>query len=166
MEKAQMKTVGRLVSIFMGLSITLVMSILGPLKSGHITAPAVLVSFLCGSILSTAIALLVPIKKISDSACGKIHVNPEGFVGRIISSLIGDVVFTPLMTFAMVFMNYKRAKMVDPNLVFGKMFIGNFIFSFIIAFFLVLIFIPLFIKAAIAIVRSTSVPEEHEEENI
>ena len=163
MKKENMRTVGILVSIFMGLSISLVMSILGPLRSGHITVPAVLVSFLCSSIISILISVLIPIKKITDGACNGMHLSPEGIPGKLISAFISDLLFTPLISFLMIFMNYKRARMVDPNLSFGRMFFGNFIISFIAAYFIILVFLPLFIKGAIAIVNATSVHNEEEE---
>ena len=55
------KTVGLLVSIFMGLSISLVLSIVGPASSGHFAVKTVLVSFFCSSIISVIISILIPV---------------------------------------------------------------------------------------------------------
>jgi len=144
----------------MGLSISLAMSIVGPALSGHPSFPAFIVSFLCSSVISIIIAIIVPIKKITDSACEKIHLNPEGVGGRFFSALVSDLIFTPIMTFLMVFMNYKRAKMFDPGLSFVSMFLGNVFISFTIAYLIILVFLPLFIKGSIAIVKNFDESEE------
>lgn len=154
MNNEQQRNVGTMVGVLMGLMISFVLSIVGPLRSGHFTVVSMLVSFLCSSIISVLIGIFVPIKGITDGACSVMKLNPQKLIGRIVSAFISDLIFTPLVTFLMVLMNYKRAKNADINLSFGRMYFGNLVMSFIIAFFLILIFLPLIIKLSISILQS------------
>lgn len=156
------KTVGLLVSVFMGLSISLVLSIVGPASSGHFAVKTVLVSFFCSSIISIIISIIIPIKRISDAACRGVHLNIESLPGRLFSALVSDICFTPIISTLMVSMSYINAKRNDPSfsVPFGRMLTSNLIISFVVAYLIIFICVPLFIKLSISIVKSMSAPEE------
>ena len=161
------KTVGLLVSTFMGLSISLVLSIVGPASSGHFAVKTVLVSFFCSSIISVIISILIPIKRISDAACNGVHLKNESLAGRLFSTFVSDLCFTPIISTLMVLMSYISAKRHNPhfNVPFGRMLTSNLIISFIVAYFIIFIFLPLFVKLSITIVKSMSASDEEQEEN-
>ncbi len=160
MNSEQQRNVGTMVGVLMGLLISLVLSIVGPLRSGHFTVVSMLVSFLCSSIISVLIGIFVPIKSITDGACTAMKISPQKILGRLISAFISDLMYTPLVTFLMVLMNYKRAKMRNHDLNFGHMYLGNLVLSFVIAYFLIVIFLPLIIKLSISILH----PQEEDAE--
>lgn len=158
------ESIGIIVGVLMGLAVSLVLSIVGPVISGHFKIVSVLVSFLCSSIISVVIGLFIPIRRMSVWSCSKIGISPDKLPGMIISALIGDICFTPLISFLMVYMNYKRAKSMDPSVVLGRMYCGNLIVSFVVAFLIILIFTPLFIRLAIGIVKPEGEQIEESEE--
>ena len=148
--------VGMVTGVLIGILISIVLSVVGPIISGHPSVPSVLVSLLCSSIMSILIGLFVPIKKITDGACSRMKMSPDGLLGRIVFALLSDLFFTPIISFLMVFMNYKRARMHDSNVALGRMYFGNLIVSYSVAFFLILIFTPLLVKLAIKLVSNVA----------
>ena len=116
MEKSQNELYNALVGVFLGVVLSFFLSFVGTLQSGHFSVVALIVSFMCSSILSIIIGIFVPIKRITDSACRKANVKIEGFGGRCLAALIGDLIFTPFMAStryeevsALSFFNFKYA---------------------------------------------------------
>ena len=146
----QEKIIGRTIGAATGVMMSFFLSLYGTISSGHFTIVGFLVSFLCSSIISIIIGMFVPMKKIYDAAVAKAKLTPGSIGARCIEALIGDCIFTPIMTTLMVFMAYKRAAKFSPeHISFAPLWIRQLIACIIIGFVLLLIFGPLIQKVVI-----------------
>lgn len=85
-------------------------------------------------------------KKLSDYLIAKAKLDPRGLKARVVSSLVSALVFSPLVTFAMVYLAYTGAKAQGVELEFGKMLMRSEIISIISAFILSFIITPVYAK--------------------
>ena len=151
MDNKMMKKIGMTVSIFMGVSMSFFLSLTGTLTSGHFTIPSWMISFAVSTLISLIIGFLVPMKKVNDKVVGAFKLRPFSFPARCMESFVSDLIYTPVMTFCMVFMAYKQALSHGApaeSLSLGRMFVGSFLICFVVGFILIFILMPLFMKAA------------------
>lgn len=145
----QMRIVGRAMSIRMGILMSFCLSLVGTLSSGHFTIPGFLISFIVSTFVSLVIGFLVPIAPICGGACRKLGLQRGSLGARLLETFISDLIYTPIMTFAMVFLAYQMA-MKQSNgaagLDFGPMFLSSLLICFLVAYVLIFIFQPLFLK--------------------
>ncbi|MBE6854869.1 MAG: hypothetical protein E7501_04350 [Ruminococcus sp.] len=100
-----MKKIGLLMSVCMGLIMSFSLSLTGNLMSGRFAVPTFLLSFLCSFVLSLLIGLCVPMKPLCDKICRKFHAPPQTIQSRVLSAVVSSLIYTPLLTTVMVFMN-------------------------------------------------------------
>ena len=139
-----MKKIGMLMSLLMGVTLSFFLSLTGQLSSGHFEIPGFLLSFAVSFIVSLVIGFLVPMKRVNDSLDKKLGLKPRSLGTRCFGALISDLIYTPIITFIMVFMNYKIAVSHGAPLVFGPMLLKSMIVSLIVGYVLIFIFMPLF----------------------
>ncbi|MBQ4485480.1 MAG: hypothetical protein II936_00545 [Oscillospiraceae bacterium] len=101
--KGNIKKISILMGLLMGLSMSLCMSLCGTLLSGHFTVQSWLISFAVSFVISIIIGFIVPMKPLSDKVCQKFGAAPETAKAKIISALVSDIVYTPIMTFIMCY---------------------------------------------------------------
>ena len=141
------KKIGRGMSIRMALLMSFFLSLVGTLTSGHFTVVGFLLSFVVSTIISLLIGLIVPMGKVTEGACRKVGLKPRTIGNRLLSSLISDLIYTPLMTFCMVFMAYKMAMIQSHGMAqlnFLKMFLPSLAITFVVGYVLIFIFTPIF----------------------
>ena len=127
-------------SLLMSVTMSFVLSLIGNLSSGRFTFPGFIRSFLISLVIGLALGFFVPIRKISASLLKMTGTAPETLKGRCLSSLVSALVYTPLMTFAMVYMAYRQATAHGAALDLGKMLwrsecisiLASFVLSFVI----------------------------------
>lgn len=110
-----MKKIATLMSIYMGIIMSLVLSLVGTLTSGHFTMISWMISFGISLVISLLIGFLVPVKRIGDAACKACSVEPLSMKGNALSSLVSDVIYTPLITVIMVVVMLKMAAAHAPE---------------------------------------------------
>ncbi|WP_408069651.1 hypothetical protein [Butyrivibrio sp. JL13D10] len=145
----QMKKIGRQMAIRMGILMSFCLSLVGTLTSGHFTIPGFVVSFIISSVISLIICLVIPVGKITFVLCNKLGLKRETIGARVFESLISDIIFTPVMTFAMVGLAYFMALKQSGGMAqisFGPMFLKSLFICFVVGFFLIFIFQPMFLK--------------------
>ncbi len=145
----QMRKIGRQMALRMGLLMSFCLSLTGTLSSGHFTPIGFLMSFVVSSVISICIGFIIPIGKVTTGACLKAGLKPETLPGRLFESLISNLIYTPLMTFVMVFLAYSVAMKQSggmAQLSFVNMFIPSLVICFIVGYVLIFIFQPLFMK--------------------
>lgn len=153
MEK-KMKKVGIIMSICMGITLSLCLSLIGNLRAeGGFHLPMFLVSFAASTLISLIIGFCVPMHKIS-MAITK-NMKPRSIAAKLIEALVSDIIYTPFITLSMIILvRFMADKMSGGNAQlppFFVMFIGSLIVSLIAAYFIILIVSPLFMKLAFAI---------------
>lgn len=141
-----MRKIGIQMSILMGVSLSFCLSLVGSLSSGHFTMPTFLLSFAVSTIISLIIGLLVPMKKVNDSLDAKLGLQPRKLSTHLFESLISDLIYTPIITLAMVFLNWKIATAHGAQIPFLPMFVKSLILSMLVGYLLIFVLMPLFLK--------------------
>ena len=141
-----MRKIGIQMSILMGVSLSFCLSLVGSLSSGHFTMPTFLLSFAVSTIISLIIGLLVPMKKVNDSLDAKLGLQPRKLSTHLFESLISDLIYTPIITLAMVFLNWKLATAHGAQIPFLPMFVKSLILSMLVGYLLIFVLMPLFLK--------------------
>ncbi len=145
----QMKIIGRKMSIRMGIMMSFALALVGTLTSGHFTIPGFLLSFVVSAIISLIIGFLVPVGKISADFCRKRKYAPGTLANGIASSLISDIIYTPIITLIMVALAYLMVMKQSggmAQLMFLPMFLKSLVICFVVGFILIFIFMPIFLK--------------------
>lgn len=147
----KMRLIGRDMSIKMGITMSFFLSLIGTATSGHFTIPGFLISFVGSTIISLIIGFLIPMGKLSNGLLNKFHLVRGTLGARCLETCVSDLIYTPIMTFAMVFLAYNMAMkqsggMAQLNL--GRMFLSSLIICFLAAFVIIFIVQPIFMKQA------------------
>ncbi len=157
-----MKKMGLLMSLFMGVTLSLCLSLTGLLSAGQFTVPALLVNFLISFVISMVIGFLVPMKKVGDSAVRGAKLRPGSWGARFLESLISDLIYTPIITIAMVTIAYFNVMSHIPEGVQGPpyvpMLLKSLLISMVVGYVLIFIFMPLFMKLSMKICGITPPP--------
>ncbi len=90
-------------SLCMAFTMSIIMSLIGTLLSGHFSIASYLIGFAISFVISLVIGFLVPMKQVSDNVCEKFGAKPETMKARVISALVSDVIYTPIITVCMCF---------------------------------------------------------------
>ena len=149
MRQQQMRKIGLGMAVCMGLVMSFFLALIGTLTSGHFTIPAFLISFLISAVVSILIGFLIPIKRISDALCEKLHLAPGKLSTRICESLLSDLIYTPFMTLVMVGFAYAMAMKQsggNAGLSFLPMYLRSLAICFPVGFVLIFIVTPLFLR--------------------
>ena len=146
MDPEKMKKIGMKMNILMGISLSFALSLVGNLMSGHFTLPGFLLSFAVSTVICLIIGRFIPIGRITREACAKRGFEEGTTKARLLSALISDSIYTPVMTFIMVLLAYLSAKRGGAPVSFITMFIPSLFISYIIGFALVYVLEPLYLK--------------------
>ncbi|MBR1815069.1 MAG: hypothetical protein IJ763_00035 [Lachnospiraceae bacterium] len=141
-----MKKIGRQMSILMGVTLSFFLSLTGLLASGKFNVAGWLISFLISTVISLIIGFLVPMKKVTDSVNNKLNLTPGKLGTRCMESLMSDLIYTPIITLAMVFMAYKKATAHGAKIPFIAMFGKSLVLCMVVGFILIFIFMPIYMR--------------------
>lgn len=144
-----MKKIGMQVSILMSVTLSFCLSLAGNLMSGHFTPVGFIVSFVASTVISLIIGLFVPMKKLGDAAAAKAGLDERSLPARLLTSLISDLIYTPFITLAMVFLAYKNATKNGADMSFLPMFLKSLVSSLLIGYVLIFIFTPLYVNLVV-----------------
>ena len=145
-----MKNVGRAMSVRMGITMSLCLSLVGTLSSGHFTPVGFLVGFVVGSVISLLIGFIIPVGKLAEGAREKAGFERGTVKARFLETFIFDLIYTPIITAAMVYFAYRMiimqsGGMAQPNY-WGLLF-PSLIICFAAAFVLIFFVQPIFMKS-------------------
>ncbi len=148
----KMKTVGRKMGIAMGITMSFFLSLIGITSAGKFTVPGFLISFLVSSALAVVIGLFLPIGKITGAVLKSAGLERNSTAGHLLSALISDCIYTPIMTLVMVFLAWRSATAQGAQIPFGAMFLKSFgiamIAGFVLSYFFEPFYMNLFMKDA------------------
>ncbi|MBR1669862.1 MAG: hypothetical protein IJ695_04115 [Butyrivibrio sp.] len=145
----KMKVIGRQMSLRMGLLMSFSLALVGTVTSGHFTIPGFLISFALSAVISIIIGFVVPVGKVSESFCRRRNLAPGTLPYKLASAFISDLIYTPVITLAMVCLAYFMAKKQSGGMAqipFLPMFLKSLVITFIVGFVLIYIFMPLFLN--------------------
>ncbi len=145
----QMRKIGRDMSIKMGVTMSLCLSLIGTLTSGHFTIMGFLMSFVASTVLSLIIGFIVPMSKLSTACLNSMKMRRGTMPARLMESLISDLIYTPIMTLAMVGLAFFMARKQSGGMMqtpFLAMFIPSLIICLIAGYIIIFIIQPVFLK--------------------
>lgn len=145
-KEKMMKKAGRKISFLMGITLSFFLSLIGMTTAGHFVLQGWIISFVISTIISLIIGFIVPMKKVGDSVCSKLNMQPGRFSTRCMESLISDLIFTPIITLCMVGLAYSNAVSKGAQLKFLPMFLSSLAICMVAGFILIFIFTPIYIK--------------------
>ena len=151
-EAAVMRKVGMTVSVLMGITMSFFLSLIGVGTSGKFTVPGWLISFLISTVVSLIIGFIIPMGKVTRGASAALKLKPGSIPTRLLESFISDLIYTPIITFLMVFYAYRTAiahGAPAEALNLGRMFLGSFLLCFVAGFILIFFLMPVYVKLAI-----------------
>lgn len=144
-----MRALGMKMSVLMGITMSFVLSLVGTLTGGHFSVPSWIISFGLSLIISLVIGFVVPIKKVGDKVCGAFKINPESGKGNLLSGLISDLIYTPVITIIMVVVMLGNAAKHAPEGAvppISRVLPGSLLICFVIGYIVIIIVQPLFLK--------------------
>lgn len=160
-DKKRMIGVG--MSIRMGITLSFFMSLTGTLSSGHFTAVGFIMSFIISTVISLLIGFLIPVGPIAQSVSRALKLKDGSIPARLVETFIYDLIYTPIMTFLMVFMAYQMILKQSGGMVplrLGGMYFRALVLCFIIGFILIYIIQPIFLKSLIKKYENDALTEE------
>ncbi|SDB68978.1 hypothetical protein [Butyrivibrio sp. INlla16] len=99
------------------------------------------------------IGFVIPIGKVTGGLCAKWGLERGKIGTRVVESLISDVIYTPVITFAMVAFAYNMAIRQSEGMAqmppFVIMFLKSLFICFVVGFFLIFIIQPILLKQLI-----------------
>ncbi|MBP1591011.1 MAG: hypothetical protein ILP22_03110, partial [Oscillospiraceae bacterium] len=114
-----------------------------------------IISFILSTIISIIIGLVIPMRKIEGGIVKAVGLKERSIPANIISSLISDIIYTPIITLAMICLARKMAMKASNGHAelppFIVMYLGSLALSFVIAFIIILIVPPLYMKLVMKI---------------
>ena len=143
MKKAEIK-----MSLLMGGTISFINSLIGILSSGRFTVGGFLKNWLLSFLISFVLGLVVPIRKISSSLIRKKGLKPGTLKARLLEALVSDLVYSPVMTFVMVYLAYRQAVAHGAKISFLPMLLRSECIAFVSAFILSFLLAPVYSRLA------------------
>ena len=146
-----MRKVEIIMTLLMGVTLSFCLSLIGNLTSeeGFKLKPF-LISFAASTVISIIIGFIVPMRKLESGAVKAVKVRENSLPANIVSALVSDLIYTPVITLAMVALARKMVMKMSNGHArlepFGMMYIKSLIISFIAAFFIILIVMPVYLK--------------------
>ncbi|MBR3666847.1 MAG: hypothetical protein IKN66_06780 [Ruminococcus sp.] len=148
-----MKKIGITMSLLMGVTLSFFLSLVGNLTGGGgFKLPAFLISFAASTVISLIIGFVIPMAKVERGAVKAMGLNESSVPAKLVSALISDLIYTPVITLAMIALARKMAMKMShghaPLPPFMVMFLKSLIISLIVAYIIIFIVTPIFKKIA------------------
>ncbi|MBQ6181309.1 MAG: hypothetical protein IJK31_06430 [Ruminococcus sp.] len=141
------KKIGMQMSLLMAVTLSFCLSLTGNISSGKFQLVPFLVTFAASFIISLIIGLLVPMPKVEGGIVRALGLEEHSLPARLVSSLASDLIYTPVITLAMIAIVRKMASAHGADLPpFGIMFVKSLILSLIVAYIIIFIVSPIFLK--------------------
>lgn len=147
-----MRSIGIKMNILMGVTMSFILSLVGTCSGGHFTLISWIVSFFISLVISLVIGFAIPIKKLGDSFCALFKVKPESMKGNLLSGIVSDIIYTPIITIIMVsIMLTNAAKHAPAGAVppISRVLPGSICLCLVVGYIVIIIVQPLFLKMLI-----------------
>ena len=153
----RMKRIGRRISILMGVTLSLCLSLVAHLfLADKFTFSGFLISFAISLTISLIIGFIVPMKKVNDAVDSSLHLKPFSIQARLMESLVSDLIYTPIITVIMTTVSYFIATNNGADIPYVPMLVKSLLICFLVGYVLIFIFMPLFMTLVIGKRRMTA----------
>ena len=143
------KKINLQMGLLMSVTLSLCLSATGLLSAGQFTVPALLMNFAVSFVISMIISILVPMNKVNAAADRKLGLRPGELKTRFFESFLSDIIYTPILTVAMVtvaYFNVKAHAPADKVPPYAGMLIKSLVISLLVGYVLIFIFMPIFLR--------------------
>lgn len=141
-----MKKIGLQMNLCMSITLSIALTLLGQLLSGHFSVTGTLISLVLSLAASFLIGIVIPMPKLRTAACRKCGVDTFSPKGNALSAAISDVIYTPVITLCNIILAHSNAVQHGASVPFLRMFIPSLLLSLAAAYVLILLLTPLFLK--------------------
>ena len=149
----QMRKVGLKIAFIMALLMSFGLSLTGQLMAEHppeMPTIAIVIGFLkcfaLSFVISFAIGFFVPIPKVNAALARKFHLQPHTPKAHFVESLASNLIYTPLITTAMVCFVYFTMMPEGHKPPFLAMFVFSQVVCLVVAQALIMVFVPIIMK--------------------
>ena len=150
----RMRSAGRRMNLYMGVTMSFILSLVGNLSSGHFTISGFLMSFVISTIVALCIGSLIPIRKITVAAQKQLNLEPDSIASKLLDALISDLIYTPVLTLLMVYLAYRQAAAHGAPVTFMGMFLPSLLLSLVVGYFCIFFIEPVYLKLVMKDVRA------------
>lgn len=144
-------------NMLMGFTMSIILSFVGTVTSRHFSFGGWFMSFGISFLISLVIGFFIPIKPLGDKACGLLKTKPESFKGNLISAMVSNLIYTPLITVIMVVTMLNNAAKNAPEgadiPTVGQVLPGSLLICFIVGYIVIVIAMPIFIKLVLGLIN-------------
>lgn len=145
MEK-KMRKIQREMAVYMGITLSFCLSLFGNATSGNFSPVGWILNFILSSVISLIIGWFVPMKTVSDKITNKIGIKEGTALKRVTDSFISDIIYTPVITLAMIILAYKQTTAHGGHMPFVPVFIKALIESLVLGLIIIHLLTPVFLK--------------------
>ena len=97
-------------NLFMGVTLSFFLSLTGNLTAkGGFSPVAFVVSFIISTVISLVIGFIIPMRKVEGGLTKALGLRERSIPAAIVSALVSDLIYTPFMTLAMIFLARRMA---------------------------------------------------------
>ncbi len=142
------------ISLYMAITMSFCLSIIGNVEGyimsgGKRPLPALItgiaVSFVVGFIISMLIGMVVPMKKVEDAVCRKAHTSVKSLKGKLLNTLVSDVIYTPIISTVQVILGYIQMP-ENQRPPFIGMWLSSVVICMLFGYIIVFIFQPIYMN--------------------
>ncbi len=162
MDSGKTRVATILTGIFLGISLSVVLSLVGILlatrQNGRFSITGWLITLVASIIVSLALGFIIPMDRAAKGTSKACKLKPGGIPARLVETLVMDIIYTPVVNFLMVFISRQKAisnGAPPQTLHLGKMFLLSFPGVFVTGYIFIFVFLPLFEKLAKMIAMKT-----------
>ncbi len=146
-----MKKVGIEMSILMGITLSIFLSIANVIAAGRFNIINLILNILIASVVSISIGLVVPMGKLNLTLDKSLGFKPGSLPARLVEAFVSDLIYTPVVSIIMIIFNYIRVtthlpKEVRATIPFAPMLAKGLIVSFLVGYVLIFFIQPVFMK--------------------
>ncbi len=137
-------------AVTMSFSLSIIGNIAGYIMSGgKRPIPALIIgiaiSFVVGFIISMLIGWAVPMKKVGDAVCRKAHTSSKSLKGRLLNTLVSDIIYTPVISTVQVLLGYLQMPQGQRPPFIG-MWLSSVIICMLFGYIIVFMFQPIYMR--------------------
>lgn len=141
------RKIGIQMSLLMGVTVSFCLSLVGNLTSGNFNIITFLITFAASFVISCVIGLIVPMQKVESGLVRACGFKERSLPARAVSSLVSNLIYTPVITLAMIALVRKIALSHGAKLPpFGIMYLRSLLISFIVGYIVIFIVSPIYAK--------------------
>lgn len=146
----RMKRIGRRISILMGVTLSLCLSLVANLfLADEFKIGSFFISFGITLVISLIIGLIVPMKKVNDGVDRALNLKPGSLPAHLMETLVSDLIYTPIITVIMSTVAYFMATSNGAQIPYVPMLLKSLLVCFLVGYVLIFIFAPLFMRLVV-----------------